>query len=217
MRKKLRVALIGIIFVIAPFTSYATDNTLSTSDPLRLVADMGQKCIISVKDYFKGHLASGMPLNASYWTEEPPVKTLMPKFSVNFVCSSLMDQSKNEIARRHGATYDRNKKKWTPYFDSERDAKILGKFTTLHSLNTTNGSGFYVIQDDRDGDPAQRERYLSFCIFHETIALCGSEPVMYISDPKGNLLPYALDIIRSVEFIDDSGRKSAPASAAVIQ
>lgn len=215
MGDKFRVVLLGIVFLIIPFTSYAAHSTLQTTEPSRLLVDMGQKCIISVKDYFKGHLASEMPSHASYWTEKPPVKTLMSKFGVNFVCESLKDQSKEEVARQHGATYDGNRKNWIPYFDSERDAKLLGEFTTAGSLNAVNGNGFYVIQDDRDGDPAQRERYLSFCIFHETMAVCGGEPVMYLSDPKGNLLPYVLDILRSVEFIDTSGQKSAPASVPV--
>lgn len=216
MRDKLGVVLIGIVFLIIPFTSYAAQSTSETTEPSRLVVDMGQKCIISVKDYFKGHLGSGMPLNASYWTEKPPVKTLMSKFGVNFVCESLMDQSKEEIAQQHGAVYDENGKNWIPYFDNERDAKLLGEFTTAGSLRAVNGNGFYVIQDDRDGDPAQRERYLSFCIFHETVAVCGGEPVMYLSDPKGNLLPYVLDILRSVNFIDTSGQISSPASVPVV-
>jgi hypothetical protein len=214
---ELRVVLIGIVFGIIPFTSYATDSTLETVEPLRLVVDMGQNCIISVEDYFRGHQASGMPLNASYWTEKLPVKTLLSKFGINFVCASLTDQSKEEIARQHGAVYDGNRKNWIPYFDSERNAKLLGEFTTVGSLDAVNGSGFYVIQDDQDGDPAQRERYLSFCIFHETMAVCGGEPVMYLSDPKGNLLPYVLDILRSVEFIDISGPKSVSASIPVAQ
>ncbi|MEX3954080.1 hypothetical protein AB4Y40_41160 [Paraburkholderia sp. EG287B] len=217
MRDKLRVVLLGIIFVIIPFVSYATDSAVAIAEPSRLVVDMGQKCVISVKDYFKGHLASGMPLNASYWTEEPPVKAPMLKFGINFVCTRLMDQSKEEIARQHGAVYDGNRKNWVPYFDSERNEKLLSEFTKVGNLDAVNGNGFYVIQDDRDGDPAQRERYLSFCIFHGAIALCGGEPVMYLSDPKSNLLPYALDILRSVEFIDFSGRNSAPASIPVDQ
>lgn len=217
MRDKLRVVLIGLVCVFIPFAAYAADSTFSTIEPSKLVVDMGQKCVISIKDYFKGHLASGMPLNASYWTDKPPVKTLMPKFGVNFVCASLMDKSKEEIARQHGAVYDGKRKKWIPYFDSERDAKLLGEFTKVGNLDAINGSGFYLIQDDRDGDPAQRERYLSFCIFHETMAVCGGEPVMYLSDPKGNLLPYVLDILRSVEFIDTLGVKPVPASVPVAQ
>jgi hypothetical protein len=62
MRDKLCVTLIGFISVVIPFTSYAADNIFSATEPSRLVVDMGQKCVMSVKDYFKGHLASGMPL-----------------------------------------------------------------------------------------------------------------------------------------------------------
>lgn len=217
MRDKFRVILIGIIFMILPFTSYAADNIASATKPSRLVVDMGKQCVISVSDYFKGHLASGMPLNASYWTDKPPVKTLIPKFGVNFVCASLIDKSKEEIARQHGAVYDEDRKKWLPYFDSERDAKFLNAFTKVHNLDAVNGNGFYLIQDDRDGDPAQRDRYLSFCIFHDAMAVCGGEPVMYLNDPKGDLLPYVLDILHSVEFVDISGSNSVPASVPIAQ
>jgi hypothetical protein len=217
MRDKMRVILIGVISAIIPFTSYATDSTFSAAEPSKLVVNMGQQCVISVKDYFKGHLASGMPLNASYWTDKPAVKTLMSKFGVNFVCASLIDKSKEEIARQHGAVYDGNKKTWIPYFASERDAKLLDTFTKVDNLEAVNGNGFYSIQDDRDGDPGQRERYLSFCIFHKAMAVCGGEPVMYLSDPNGNLLPYVLDILRSVEFVDTSGSKPTPASVPVAQ
>ncbi|WP_148669146.1 hypothetical protein [Burkholderia pyrrocinia] len=87
----------------------------------------------------------------------------------------------------------------------------------VYSLEAVNGSGFYLIQDDRGGDPAQRERYLSFCIFHETMAVCGGEPVMNLSDPNGDLLPYVLEILRSVEFVDTSGSKPVAASVRAAQ
>lgn len=210
MRDKLRVILLWIIFIILPSISYATGNTFSATEPPRLIVHMGEQCVVSVKDYFKGHLSSGMPLNASYWTDKPPVKTSMSKFGVNFVCASLIDKSKEEIARQHGAVYDGDRKKWVPYFEGERDPMLLDAFTKVQNLEAINGSGFYLIQDDREGDPAQRERYLSFCIFHKTKAVFGGEPVMYLSDPKGDLLPYVLDILRSVEFVGASESKPVP-------
>lgn len=217
MRDRLRVILIGIIFAIVPLNSYATDSNFSATEPSRLVVDMGEQCAISVKDYFKGHLASGMPLNASYWTDKPPVQTLMSKFGVSFVCASLIDNSKGVIARQHGAVYDEDRKKWVPYFESDSDARLLDTFTKVHNLKAVNGDGFYLTQDDRDGDPARRQRYLSFCIFHETMAVCGEEPVMYLSDPDGNMLPYVLDILRSVEFVGTSGSKRVPPGAPLNQ
>lgn len=217
MRDRLRAILIGIIFAIVPLNSYATDSTFSAIEPSRLVVDMGEQCVISVKDYLKGHLASGMPLNASYWTDKPPVRTLMSKFGVSFVCASLIDNSKELIACQHGAVYDEDKKEWVPYFESDSDARLLDTFTKVHNLKAVNGDGFYLIEDDRDGDPARRQRYLSFCIFHETRAVCGEEPVMYLSDPNGNMLPYVLDILRSVEFVGTSGSKPVPPGAPVNQ
>ncbi|MFA8326505.1 hypothetical protein [Burkholderia ubonensis] len=217
MRDKLSAILIWIIFVIISFASYAKGSAFSDAKSSRLVVDMGEQCVISIKDYFKGYLVSGVPLNASYWTEKPPVKTSLSKFGVNFVCTSLIGKSKEEIARQHGAVYDGHGKKWIPYFESTRDAKLLDKFTKVYNLEAVNGNGFYLIQDDRDGDPAQRERYLSFCIFHEAMAVCGGEPVMYLSDPNGDLLPYVLEVLRSVEFVDKSGSKPVAASVPAAQ
>ncbi|ANB73386.1 hypothetical protein [Paraburkholderia phytofirmans] len=89
-------------------------------------------------------------------TEKPPVKTLMSKPGVNFVCASLIDKSKEEIARQHGAVYDGDGKKWVPYFESKRDVEPMDTLTKVQNLEAVNGNRFYLIQDD----PAQRERYL---------------------------------------------------------
>ncbi len=213
MGDRLRALLIAVIFTALPFHAYATSGTVPTTEPSRLVVDMGEQCVISIKDYFEGHLASGMPLNASYWTDKPPVKTSKSKFGVNFVCVNLIDKSQEEIARQYGAVYDSNNKKWIPYFENRRDVKLLEAVTKVHKLDTVNGSGFYLIQDDRDGDPARRERYLSFCIFHDSKAVCGGEPIMNLSDPRGNILPCVLTILRSVQFIGTSA--SRPESASI--
>ncbi|WP_157651087.1 hypothetical protein [Burkholderia ubonensis] len=217
MRDKLSAILIGIIFVIVPFTSCATGGTFSDAKPSRLVVDMGEQCVIGIKDYFKGYLVSGMSLNASYWTDKPPIKTSLSKFGINFVCINLAGKSKEEVARQHGALYDEHGKKWIPYFESTRDEKLLGTFTNVFNLEAVNGNGFYLIQDDQDGDPDQRERYLSFCIFHEAMAVCGGEPVMYLSDPNGDLLSYVLEVLRSVEFVDTLGSKPVAASVPTAQ
>ncbi|MGU7770649.1 hypothetical protein ACV229_10765 [Burkholderia sp. MR1-5-21] len=212
MHVKIRVIL---IVAIIQFSSCAVGGVASAAEPSRLIVDMEQQCVISVMDYFKGNFSSGAPLNASYWSDNPLGKVLAPRFGVNFVCINLMEKSKEEVAHQHGASYDRHKKKWIPYFESERDSWILGAFTKVYSLEAINGNGFYLIQDDRDGDPAQRERYMTFCIFHNKVAVCGGEPVMYVSDPDGDLLPYILNILRSVEFVDRSGSKAAAASGPI--
>jgi hypothetical protein len=216
MRDKFYVILIGIFFITIPFASYSAANRSETIESSRLVVSMGGKCVISIKDYFKGRLASGMPMHASYWAEKMPVETQMSKFSINFTCISLINESKEDVARQHGVVRDGNGGRWVPYFDNEREARLLREFTTVNNLDAVNGNGFYLIQDDRDGDPAQRERYLAFCIFYKTIAVCGGQPVMYLSDPKGNLLPYVLDILRSVEFVDNLEHKATLENPSVV-
>ncbi|MBN3722849.1 hypothetical protein [Burkholderia sp. Ac-20379] len=148
-------------------------------------------------------------MHASYWTEKTPVETQMSKFGINFVCIGLMGQSKEDVAKEYGAVLDGDGRGWVPYFDNEREAGALSEVTTVDNLDAVNADGFYLIQDDLDGDPGQRERYLSFCIFQKTIALCGGQPVMYLGDPKGNLLPYVLEILRGIEFVDHLDGMSA--------
>ncbi|WP_141723397.1 hypothetical protein [Burkholderia sp. A2] len=217
MRDKLSAILIEIIFVFVQFGSYAKGGTFLDDKPSRLVVDMGEQCVISIVDYFNGHLVSGMPLNASYWTENQQIKNAFSKFGINFACVNFVKKSKNEVARQYGALYDEYGKKWIPYFESARDKELLGAFTNVYNLEAVNGNGFYLIQDDKDGDPGQRERYLSFCIFHEGMAVCGGEPVMYLSDPNGSLLSYVIEVLRSVEFVDTSGSKPVAASVPVAQ
>lgn len=181
----------------------------------RLAVNMGEGCAISVADVFGGHLASGMTMNASYWTDNPPVKTKIGDFVVNFVCSHVTETSKEQVANQHGATYDNNANSWTLYYESVRDRRVLSSVTHIRSLKAPNSSGFYTTQDDVDGDPKQRVRFFSYCLFHDSQAICGRGQIMRLSEPKGNLLPYMLDILRTVEFVDPATVKSAgPANAA---
>lgn len=199
-----------IIFFIAAIvasTSSSAKDGVTTPIATRLSVDMGQDCSIRVADPFKGHLASGMPLNASYWTDAPPIKTQMDRFSVDLVCSvGVTATAREKVAEQHGATYDARKKKWASYF-TDRDRKILGPVTKLYPLHAVNSEGFAVTTDSVTGDMNQRVRFISYCLFHDSKALCGNGQVMKLSDPQGNLLPYALTILRSIQFID------VPASA----
>ncbi|MDR5736272.1 hypothetical protein QCE47_28675 [Caballeronia sp. LZ025] len=206
MRKMILLSVIGLSLAVAPLVSNSIEEHSVDNESSRLVVDMGKNCVISVNDYFKGHFASEMQSNASYWTDRPPGRTSLTKFSVDFVCDNLVDKSKEDIARQYGATYDGEHGRWVPYYDSERDSSLLSAFTKVRDLKSVNGRGFYLTQDDRDGNPAQRERYLAFCIFHDSTAVCGSKPIMYLGDPKGSLLPFVLRILRSVEFVDTSLR-----------
>jgi hypothetical protein len=71
-----------------------------------------------------------------------------------------------------------------------------------YAIHASNASGFARTTDDVVGDPRQRARALSYCLFHDAKAICGEGQVMNLSDQKANFLPTALKILRSVEFVD---------------
>jgi hypothetical protein len=135
-------------------------------------------------------------------------------FGFSIGCDSAIESS-DAVANRHGGTYDIKRKKWVAYYDGAIDRQLLSQVTHIYPLKTANGTGFARTTDEITGDPNQRVRIFSYCIFHDAKALCVDGKVMKLADPKGNLLPYALDVLRTIEFVDPATIKPAgPASAA---
>jgi hypothetical protein len=214
MYKKILTTLVvaGLIGSHSFAANIATENSVPV--PARPAVDMGEGCAISVEDIFRGHLASGMALNASYWTDKPPIKTTIGNFTVNFVCTHVNISSIEQLARRHGGTYDTAKKRWVAYYEGS-DRELLSPVTRFYPLRAVNSTGFARTTDEVLGDPRQRVRFFSYCLFHDTQAICGDGQVMRLSEPKGDLLPYVLDILRTVDFVNPATVKPAgPASAA---
>jgi hypothetical protein len=80
-------------------------------------------------------------------------------------------------------------------------------------LRAKNSEGAIIADDDLIGEPARRSRRLSFCLRKPPVTLCGSsEEVKRLNDPRSNLLPYALLILRSIRF-ENAERGSNDASA----
>ena len=83
--------------------------------------------------------------------------------------------------------------------------QVYDQATRIYNITEVNIKGYAATEDDVIGDEEKRQRYLSFCLFHSNKALCGSGTVAYLSDgPKGDLTKYALEMIRSIEFLDDA-------------
>jgi hypothetical protein len=81
----------------------------------------------------------------------------------------------------------------------------------VHALNNVNAQGFAYTVDDWTGEETTRTRRLRYCLFHAKVALCGrSDVAILIDGPKGDLTPYVLLILRSIEFMPDA----PPAAAA---
>ncbi|GIX23872.1 MAG: hypothetical protein KatS3mg122_1103 [Caldimonas sp.] len=112
-----------------------------------------------------------------------------------------------------------------PGFDSygyELDPEFkrtLDRAVRFFELRSVNATGYAVTQDDVIGDERGRRRVLDYCLFHKAKAVCSSFDTRmgYVPDirrnPKNDLTPYALKILRSIEFIDDATTPAAPAAS----
>lgn len=73
----------------------------------------------------------------------------------------------------------------------------------VYDIKTPNAQGWADTSDQLTGDDAGRTRYMSFCIYHASKALCGLGKVGLLRDgPRGDLVPHALKILRSIEFLE---------------
>ncbi|MBB5408724.1 hypothetical protein HDG34_002661 [Paraburkholderia sp. HC6.4b] len=166
--------------------------------------DMGGGCHIGIEDIYEGHFSSKMPLKAGYWTDTPPHKTDMENFGVPFECQILDGSTVDQVSMRFGAVPDKTADEgWSVYYESDEDRDNLHSLTKVYALKAVNASGFYMVQDDNDGDEATRQRYFSYCLFHDHSAVCGSRSVTRLQNPRGSILPEIVNILKSVRFVDN--------------
>ncbi|MFL9927648.1 hypothetical protein PQR62_25505 [Herbaspirillum lusitanum] len=102
------------------------------------------------------------------------------------------------------AKFNSGKRLWEAYFSgNERNRELLSKGTKVYQLQAINSQGYVVTVDDINGDPKTRDREMYFCLVRPPKAICGQGRAMRLSKPKSDFLPLAMEILRSVEFIDD--------------
>lgn len=200
MNKKLTVAALFCILQCCVSVAFA-QTSVGTGRRV-LSVNMGQPgCELRVTDFYGGHLESGMPKNASYWTDVPPVHSMLDKFSIDFECQ--INQEFNETAQNFGAQWNEREKIWRLYYEGDNDKKILPPISRIYQIKSINSIGFLRTTDQINGDEAQRVRFYSFCLFHGKAAVCGAGQSMRLEEPKGDYLPAIMCILRSVNFIDD--------------
>lgn len=120
---------------------------------------------------------------------------------------------KSEVAKEHGGYFEPEKKKWAAYYVDDQDKEQLASVTHIYAITAVNGNGFARTTDDVIGDPRQRARSLSYCLFSGTKAICGEGQVMNLPDPKANFLPTVFNVLRSVEFVDGNPSDQAAVNA----
>jgi hypothetical protein len=77
------------------------------------------------------------------------------------------------------------------------------------TLKGANWAGIGLTVDATTGDEEKRLRFFSFCLIHNTQALCGNTPVARLADPKHNDLWRVKSILQSVVFCNPPGPASA--------
>lgn len=209
MRVNVGAIFVAVFLLSRSIVGFPSDQTSPSGKPLRLAVQMGGGCAVSIIDPYHGHFESGMPLHATYWTDKPPIPTKINDFSVNMICEDATGESVDDIATKYGATYDQTAGKWRAHYVDDQDQALLSPVTHIYEVKSTNGSGFARTTDDVVGDTDQRVRSLSYCVFHENRAVCGNGQVMKLSDSKGNLLPFVMNVLRSIEFQDSSANSGA--------
>jgi hypothetical protein len=164
-------------------------------------------CTISFSDFYFGYLRDEKFYRLNKWpfssacykaTDPDPSKpNLADGLSVNFDVNAnrwVKDRSRFEAHLRAQGMEEEWVKK---YADADR----------FYELATQTAKGFAMTRDDVIGDESRRERHLHYCLIREPKAICGQGVMGTLKDikkrPKTDLTPYALQILRTVEFVDD--------------
>ncbi len=103
-------------------------------------------------------------------------------------------------------------KMWGPNLRHD-EVLAIDRSIRVYPLSGADWAGFAFTKEAWTGDVAGRTRRLSFCLFHGPVALCGHGDVGLQSDGvKGDLTPYVLKILRSIEFVNDELPVVVPAA-----
>jgi hypothetical protein len=130
------------------------------------------------------------------------------------------DSSDKSLFDGQPVRYDEQEKKWVrdikrrfSPIDDDDLKHALDKAIRFHELKAVNAQGYAYTEDDVIGDEDSRVRMLHFCLIHPPKALCGKGEMGSLkAGKKADLTSYSLQILRSVEFLDDPppGDAAAP-------
>jgi hypothetical protein len=216
---------------LALSTAIADVRVSAPKEPTKIaVLDMGPGCRIQLI-VPRSARVSGSPEgggSGSVTIENPRrlvTKRYIEPFWLGFICH---DADPQELSKGLPVRYDPEAKVWRRdmqnLYDSngfELDAEVkkaLEGAVRFYELRSVNASGFAVTQDDVIGDENTRRRVLDYCLFHEKKAVCSSFDTRmgYLpqirQQPQHDLTPYALKILRSIEFIDEAAEAVRPSS-----
>jgi len=135
--------------------------------------------------------------------------------------SACYNANNEDLSNHHPVSFDKESGTWVR--DIERylmatRGEITGKDYvklkySLHfyPLKAINSIGFAYTLDDLEQAKPFRTRNLSYCLFRGNIGLCGVAPELGLlkDGERGDLTPYVLQLLRSIEFLDERPSPSA--------
>ncbi|WP_062090385.1 hypothetical protein [Caballeronia udeis] len=207
MIKLLLLAYFGIPIVGGIPTAAVADDVVTVRRQM-LVSTDGNTCPITFEDPYGGRAT-----NSRYVTDNlHKPGNHRGELYLQFKCISSGDT--DQIKHTLSAGYDERQQKWTRDVDGLLPVE---KLTTRNfPVRAVNSDGFAVTYDAINGDPKTRSRAFAFCLRRPPVMLCGSTPD--IARPyyrQSDLLPFALKLVRSIEFGDSpsvrSGKSDDPA------
>jgi hypothetical protein len=89
--------------------------------------------------------------------------------------------------------------------DQESYSPLPEEHVAIYPLRGNPWSGAGLSGDQTTGDEDQRMRSFGFCISGAKQVLCGSiQQVMFLTSPKESTIPQVIQLLQSIEFIDDA-------------
>ena len=189
--------------------------------------DMGTGCRIRLNVPSAARVSGGSHGRGSgSVTIENPLhlsqRTYVEPLRLRFICHDADPEALSESAPLR---YDAPSQTWQKemqklyglYTDPDPSFKRqLDRAVRIYEMKSVNAAGFAFTLDDVIGDERGRIRYFRYCLFRGPKAICGQTDVGLLVDirrnPKHDLTPYALKILRSIEFIDEAATPSSVAS-----
>ena len=224
---------IGICVAILVGLSAALSHAAPLAPPTKsAVLSMGAGCRVALQVPIEAEVGSagpapGIPGRGGLSSPLPPTSkrnTYLEPFSLRFVCHDASDEN---LLTGRPVAFDPSSGKWRRYFPNRiqgannpgmtlQEERLLDRAIRFYELSSKNAQGFAYTEDMTVGDERYRARKLHYCLIHPPKAICGDSEVGNLNDIrrslKNDLTPYALQILRSVEFLDDA-QPSIPASA----
>jgi hypothetical protein len=198
------------------FSVSAADVARHPAEPIKTaVIDMGPDCRIRLA-VPRNARVSGSPEgggSGSATIDEPPrarPKDYLDPLRFRFACH---DADSEVVTQGWGKRASSGE--WVASV-SPADEPLFKGALRMHQVHAVNASGWAVAVDDVIGDERYRLRRLYYCVIHTSKAVCGHSEMGLLPDirrnMKNDLTPYALKILRSIEFIEHPAQ-AAPAAS----